>query len=684
MDKCFKRGVYKMKIKNIIMVLTVMLSLITIGCPRQKSNTPVDNKQQLVKADKTQVEIPFTFPVAPLTKTSLIILDYFSFSGNPIKGVVKKCEISVSPNSAKGLDVKLTGSISANKIEWKTAMWVAALNSAFAVGRDITEYSISIKGSGVMDGPGSGALFSAGIMAGMTGHKIKSDVLLLGSVNPDGTIGPVSDIPEFLRVAAKFGKKVVGYPAGQKTVMDFPKFKPIDIEELAKTLGIKVVAMDNIYDGFELLTGKEFPRPPSLSKEKMAFGSELKKILKSKTVAWAKMHKDYSVKFKKEKLNKISLAAKKFEVSVKYFNKAKDLGKTDNYSTIYNYSQRSGGFAFSSYWYGLLQKRVLKSKKISKNVSFIQNKLEKPLFAALSSNIEKITSMDTTIASQFLTLVSSYQELIAALVYGQEGKENIKESLTVFSKTKVLLEKMGKKANKKELAKFKKDSLIVLNRALTRLSISRAKELKSQDYLGFKRDKIPQALFTQNRVQLVTEILEKVGKANLDYINFVVARKSLLLKKDVSTIKQQFFRNSNNYLLAFNSVDVARKAFARVSNTKAMKYYKMAGALSSFINSQVFMAKEYSLGVNKDPQTGAMKSVNNEAALEKMVVNAEKQARVYANLALMTSGSIPVMSKYYYGIAQKGRGGFIPLKIKSIELFWRSTMESRLAILLSR
>ena len=49
--------------------------------------------------------------------------------------------------------------------------------------------------TGTIDGTSAGALMTVAVIALMRGDQLAPDVTMTGAINPDGGIGPVSDVP---------------------------------------------------------------------------------------------------------------------------------------------------------------------------------------------------------------------------------------------------------------------------------------------------------------------------------------------------------------------------------------------------------------------------------------------------------------------------------------------------------
>lgn len=66
-----------------------------------------------------------------------------------------------------------------------------------------------------VEGPSAGAAITAATIAALQGKEIDPEVMITGTINPDGTIGRIGGVPEKAEVAREAGAKVFLVPSGQ-------------------------------------------------------------------------------------------------------------------------------------------------------------------------------------------------------------------------------------------------------------------------------------------------------------------------------------------------------------------------------------------------------------------------------------------------------------------------------------
>jgi WD40 repeat protein len=175
---------------------------------------------------------------------------------------------------------------------WKASVWIASRKAAQTVGRELIDYAFFAKSTDFIDGPSAGALFTAGFMAAIMGDTVNPQATMTGTVNPDGTVGMVGGLEYKFRAAIKAGKKLLGYPEGNKRFKN-RKGLVVDLEDLATESGAKAVPIRDIYQAYKLLTGNEFAHRKGVSPKEMVMGKAIHPVLQAMTKRWLDMHESY-------------------------------------------------------------------------------------------------------------------------------------------------------------------------------------------------------------------------------------------------------------------------------------------------------------------------------------------------------------------------------------------------------
>ncbi len=135
---------------------------------------------------------------------------------------------------------------------WTAATAVAEVQAVLIAGVDPRLVQVSYSLKEAIDGPSAGGLLSAGSLAAIRGVPLSRDTTMTGTVLPDGSIGPVSGIPDKIRAAEAAGYSRVLVPVGPGR--DLRTGAPVDLAALGRSLGVEVIPVKSVPEAYELLT----------------------------------------------------------------------------------------------------------------------------------------------------------------------------------------------------------------------------------------------------------------------------------------------------------------------------------------------------------------------------------------------------------------------------------------------
>lgn len=198
---------------------------------------------------------------APQNEVTVWALAYSTYNGKS-HGSCKPVHIQVGGRAREEIRVGFYESeVGGTGNQWRSAGWSAALAAAQLTEFDPRAMQVSFDYEGWVDGPSAGGLMTIGVLAAVRGDTVRQDAAMTGTINPDGTIGPVGGIPYKIEGAAKLGKKLVLIPAGirlEKT----DDGNEVDLVKHGRDLGLEVKPVVDIYAAYKLMTGTELTRHP--------------------------------------------------------------------------------------------------------------------------------------------------------------------------------------------------------------------------------------------------------------------------------------------------------------------------------------------------------------------------------------------------------------------------------------
>ena len=213
-------------------------------------------------------------PIAPLTQTREATVRCVWFRGGsegvPAAGGSSPVTIRVAPNPSGGTPVAIAEDfVNSSGEMWRAASWIAAFCASHVCDTLITDYEFVVKAGGFIDGPSAGMLITTTMASLIRGDKLLPATTMTGTVNPDGSAGPVGGIVQKMEGAKKDGIKRFGFPMGCRICQDVNTREPVDLIEKARDMGIEAREIGDVYDAYTFMTGKTLLRYSPVDEAKM-------------------------------------------------------------------------------------------------------------------------------------------------------------------------------------------------------------------------------------------------------------------------------------------------------------------------------------------------------------------------------------------------------------------------------
>ena len=218
-------------------------------------------------------------------------VDFVYFTGTPktdeARGGTAPATMRVEQNrtnsAAVGVIEEFAGGTGA---QWRSTAWIAAFTASTRAKQSFLANEFTVRSGGHVDGPSAGMLTTATFLALLRGDVVKTDVTMTGTINPDGTSGPVGGIPQKLAGAAAAGKKAFGYPMGMRQAEDLRTGAIVDLETVGEQLGVKVVEVKTLRDAYALLTGIDLGDRPLIDTAALKTPADLTEALNIRVDMW--------------------------------------------------------------------------------------------------------------------------------------------------------------------------------------------------------------------------------------------------------------------------------------------------------------------------------------------------------------------------------------------------------------
>lgn len=204
-----------------------------------------------------QSETTTTEAVAKTASVKAPALSYIPATG---EGAARLFTVEMSDST----DGELRVDISENEVAGvgdmkRAAAWNSVIVASLLTGA-LPQKTFRFVEEGYIDGPSAGAVQTVAVLSLLLGDELQTDVAMTGTINPDGTVGPVGGVPEKLSGAAAEGYKRVLIPTGLRNSYSEKDEGYVDVVELGTTLGLEVKEVATVYDAYFEFTGKQIPR----------------------------------------------------------------------------------------------------------------------------------------------------------------------------------------------------------------------------------------------------------------------------------------------------------------------------------------------------------------------------------------------------------------------------------------
>jgi uncharacterized protein len=620
----------------------------------------------------------------------------------PTRGLVDAMFVKLDPKGATGgsTPVKLgtepnkDGSVQVGVYEelaggagsqWRAGVWVSAFVAASTLNKDLTDFAFSAASGGYIDGASASGLMAGGFLATMTGVSIDATATMTGIINPDGTIGPVSGIPEKFIGSIERGKKKLGYPIGMRWAKSEATGKEVDLVALAKEKGATAVEIANVHDAYKFLTGKNLPEPVPVPETDMALDDDTIKGISAKYQGWQKRLADeWKVLLELQQAGRLPkrllalglLAQEQAEKAEKLFKQGLIAGAYAKMLTAWVYA------ASATDIYGIVTK--VQSGDSVGAVAHLSS-LDQ-LDQQTIDVFKKIGAIKPSTLGGHLLMIAAYQAALRSWGFKVFAKDSL-------AQTKIALGALGGRT-REELAGPEVAEIVVEYLMPTVLLIGQtvASAQMAAEELEFLTEKSVNYMCSIPNIKRLATSFQSAGAAGVNYFETLIvepAAKQFGLTVDQA--RTRIAMSEPNYLVAYmlshlQQVDGLPKDMKLLWGETSPQWNLMllAGSELAYYHSAELIAKYYSLGLKTDASTGRATGVEHEKAFMNMLASAERSARASARAARIATGSIPVQAKLAYQQATIAREGDMTDKMDALSQYWMSSAYSQTAVMLAR
>jgi hypothetical protein len=584
-------------------------------------------------------------------------------------GSVGTASATTAPNHTGTVRVFANSKAASAGRQWVSSVGLAAVVASYALEMDVLDWVFTAETAQMnVDGPSASGLMTAAFLAAATGVPVDSDVTMTGTINPDGTIGPVGGIPEKFAAAIKQGKRTLGFPIGMRYALSNVSGDKVDLIKLAEASGARAVEIANVHQAYELITHKTLPEVVPVDPQDMHLDATTAAKLVEQTAALAQ-----SMAQRWEMLEKLDADAQTpAKIKRLIENTRRALATTD-----------------------ALQQR---DQAVAAHDEMTYAWLDALAASTLHTMLEKLHAGDGAGAARFLdaliTLPGTDQDVFGAIAKSDTG--TLGRQLRAIEANRIALSGWNRGTWAAPKVQEAKAYLLAPNTAAASVDdvlnkigpvviqlCQRAEAYAmARDYLALEPDtRAPASLASVSRSVTAFQAASAAAIAYLDSVTLPHLAEYEKLSQDEA--KAKLAEVDPSYLFAHFADRLSVDAFASQlahawgDKSSAWLLLSLASAELGYTTSTRLVAERYALGVRGE-------KVQQEEAFAAMLEGAERAARAAARAARIATGTIPIPAKISYQLATASREGSTRDKLNALSAYWASSMYSQTAMLLVR
>jgi uncharacterized protein len=578
-------------------------------------------------------------------------------AGPQASGGTSPTNVRISPNNKGRASVGTTEQFAGGAgNQWKTATWLAAFSSSRLCGRNLTDHEFLVGTGGHIDGPSAGMLMTSTMIALLRGKTPRADTTMTGTINPDGSAGPVGGIVQKMDGASKDGIKRFGFPMGGRNHTDLRTGRTVDLFEVGKEFGLEVREIQDVFQAYEFLTGDQLERPAPVAEGEMELDGETLARLRSKSEKWrARMASGLGELGK----NIQPIAAQADEA----YKAAQNFERGDFLAS-----------AFESY----VQAAVLAG--ITKDAARFLQSAQKQDFEDMVAQVRAAASVRGQLSAML-----AEAELLAKRKTGG-GQINtlrayhaavIADAAQSTADNSVAAVDAMLEAQKKGTLKAEDEQRLpeLMFRAISFYSIAKTMIEVAEDQKDFGSEEGQGAPISLEAIGNFAAAYGSAAGAVLQYLESLTIEDAARdAGVDKATLQNRLAANDDDYLIAFRAVQIAEGVTGQKTETNLLR---LAAGSMAFLKGASLVNKYYSLGGSTDAAGTLV--LGNRKALSTQLDLARQLAREAAAKAKQAAGYVPVAARLAYQLGLAKREGDDEDKLMALESLWECAFWCELA-----
>ena len=607
-----------------------------------------------------------------LSETREATVQFVWYSGQPganATGGTAPARIRVSPNRTGTVSVGVSEEFAGGGgNQWRTAVWLAAFNATRTLGASISDCEFNVHVSGHTDGPSAGMLTTAAMLALLRGKSIPQDTTMTGTINPDGTAGPVTGIVQKMEGAKQAGIKRFGFPLGCRNHKDQKTGQDVDLLLVGQKLGLEVKEIGDIHEAYEFLTRDKLPRTEPIAEAEMEPALATQTLLRTKLASWKSRVEREAARLRNE-VKATGVPAPIYAHLMAEAEKAFETAKRDERNgflmpALQGYVHTVSAFAgatqtVSAYAHmfkgdqGGLVAAIQSAASISSEVTAYGQQLE-------------IKALRQTRGGQ-LTSSSVCATYVKARAAAMIADDFATPAVAVLKK---IQEKKGQFKGENVESLMTRITLPLIYYDLSKVQLEFTRDM--QDFIAEEGE--AKSLSTRSVSRAVTSYAS-LATAVLAYFDALITEEVAKGKGlSIEEAKALIANREADYYLAQKAKMLAE---SQDRSSDGAKLIRLAAAGYAFLDGAKLVNKWYSLGAGFDTRGGVV--LENRRALTAQLDLARRNAREAAARAKASAGFVPTPARLAYQIANARREGNDEEKLAALASYWQASLWSELA-----
>jgi len=536
----------------------------------------------------------------------------------------------------------------------RAAAWNSVIVASLLTGQ-LPAKTFRFVETGYIDGPSAGAVQTVAVLSLLLGDELSTDVAMTGTINPDGTVGPVGGIPEKLTGASAEGYKRVLIPMGLRNSYSAKEDAVVDVVALGTELGLEVKEVSTVYEAYTEFTGKEVPRLAPSSNVRLS--NVAYDRLKAKVSEFVAKYEGMAAKFGQLPTT----------IAERFLDVAQETDDLANRAVeLSNQGLQAGAYSLIMTAYGQLSALVFTGEAvelfISDGISGLNRKIDeaRAIDTQVIAFLDNLKTYDPQTVSEAASLMNAYGGIFDAFSLSGIALGELKAISDAFNEGSLDLG----------------DAVTALTLPLIYLSVAGVQVEGTKALFDVGRDLGGPGIEADVNLAGLANLFRKGSDANWEAFRAIsVERYSTKLNISAESVIDRFRVSDVDIELSLDqsrSIDgLANYLGADKPNAK---FAQLGYAISNYSRNAVILAKYESLGVLDDE--GNLVDVQAPSAFSDALSLAKDQ--LTANIGLLRDAGIdPALEVGGLEAANIDREGDVTDKFEALSMYWGAYLSTR-------